>query len=348
MEFAVRSREENLARLRSARLDIAPGQKFTVKDFDPEDAQGIAALYYAVYGENFAVDYVYDPEQIIVAHERKETHCVIGRTEAGDVVGLYALFRNPPGKRIMEAGAWIVLPEYRNSTLAMRLAARIHGNPPAHLGLDVIFGQVVCDHVITQKMGAKYKAFSCALELEAMPPRPDDVQGRSGGRITLLDTFALLRDVPHAVYLPVVYAGSLCGLYASCGLSREFLEDGPPQAETRCGLETMDAASLVRMTVHEVGRDLGDRLEELERDYPDRQIAHLILPLWRPGASAAVEIARKAGYFLGGLLPFWDDRDMLLMQKLRTLPDYSRILLYTQEAKDLLDLVVRDRASLSA
>lgn len=110
----------------------------------------------------------------------------------------------------------------------------------------------------------------------------------------------------------------------------------------------MDAASLVRMTVHEVGRDLGDRLEELERDYPDRQIAHLILPLWRPGASAAVEIARKAGYFLGGLLPFWDDRDMLLMQKLRTLPDYSRILLYTQEAKDLLDLVVRDRASLSA
>jgi|GEM_PF-6170382 len=39
---------------------------------------------------------------------------------------------------------------------------------------------------------------------------------------------------------------------------------------------------------------------------------------------------------------------MLLMQKLRTPPDYSRILLYTQEAKDLLDLVVRDRASLSA
>jgi len=344
----VRSREENLARLRNARRDIAPGQKFTVKDFEPEDAEGIAALYYAVYGETFAVDSVYDPDQIIEAHARMETHCVIGRTEAGDVVGLYALFRNPPGKRIMEAGSWIVLPEYRNSTLAMRLASRIHLTPPPHLGLDVIFGQVVCDHVITQKMGAKFKAFSCALEVEAMPPRPDDAEGRSGGRITLLDTFALLHDVPHAVHLPDRYAESLRGMYASCGLSREFLEDGPPQAETRCRVETIDAASLVRMSVDEAGRDLGARLEELERDYPDRQIAHLIIPLWRPGASAAVEAARKAGFFLGGLLPYWDDRDMLLMQKLRTPPDFSRIQLYTQQAKDVLELVAADYASLTA
>ena len=344
----MRSREENLERLRNARREIAPAQKFLVKDFDQEDAQGIAQLYYAVYGENFAFDSVYDPEWIIEAHAKGQTHCVVGRTEAGDVVGLYSLFRNPPGKRIMEAGSWIVLPAYRNSTLAMRLAQRIHANPPAHLGIDIIFGQSVCDHCITQKMVAKYKACSCALELEAMPPRPEDARGRSGGRITLLDGFVPIRDAPHAIHLPDVYAGALRGMYASWGLRRDFLEDGPPRAETRFSVHSMDAASLVRMTIDAVGRDLPVRLELFERDYPDRQIAHLVIPLWRPGASLAVEIARKAGFFLGGLLPLWADRDMLLLQKLRTPPDYSKIQLYTREAKDLLELVARDQASLAA
>lgn len=339
----MRSRQENLARLRNARREIAPGQTFKVKDFDPEDAQGVAELYYAVYGEGFPVDYVYDPEQIIQASADRRTHYVVGRTEAGDVVGLYALFRNPPGKRIMEAGSWIVLPAYRKSTLAMRLVQRINVNPPAHLGLRVIFGQSVCDHCISQGMAEKYAALSCALELDAMPPRPGEAR-----RITLLDGFIMLGDAPHDIHLPEAYAGALRRMYASRGLRRDFVEDGRPQAESRFSVQFMEAASLVRMTVDEAGRDLGARLERLERDYPDLQIAHLIVPLWRPGASAAVEAARKAGFFLGGLLPLWADRDMLLLQKLRTPPDYSRIQLHTREAKDLLELVAADRASLSA
>lgn len=220
----MRSREENLARLRRDEHAIAPGQKFVVKDFEPQDAQGIAALYYAVYGEDFPVDSVYDPEQIIQANASRQTHHVVGRTEAGDVVGLYALFRNPPGRHIMEAGSWIVLPAYRNSTLAMRLVQRIHASPPAHLGLDVLFGQSVCDHCITQKMAAKYKTIFCALELEAMSPRP----GGSGGRISLLDGILLVRDVPHAVHLPAPYADVLGRMYASWGCAATASGRGGP------------------------------------------------------------------------------------------------------------------------
>jgi len=344
----LRSREEILARLRLAYRPVASGQKYAVKEFEPQDAQGIAALYYAVYGENFPVDSVYDPEQIIRASADRQAHYVVGRTPSGDVVGLLALFRNPPGRHIMESGSWIVLPDYRNTTLAMRLAHGILGDPPVHLGLNVIFGQSVCDHYITQKMNVKYKAVSCALEIEAMPPRPEDAPGASGGRVTLMDAVLLLRDAPHAVHLPAIYADFLRRKYASLGAQREYVEDGEPQALSSFNVQTMDAASLVKTTVDVVGRDVDDALARLERDHPGRDVAHLFIPLWKPGASLAVDAARKAGYFLAGLLPQWDDRDVLLMQKLRGEPDYSKIQLYARDAKDMLERIVADRASLTA
>ncbi|NCC26454.1 MAG: hypothetical protein EOM25_14840, partial [Deltaproteobacteria bacterium] len=192
-----KSREECLALLRNDPHFIEPGQKFVVDDFRPEDAPGVAQLYYTEYGEGFPVDHVYDPEELVRLNTGPNLHQVIGRTEKGDVVGLYALFRNPPGKHIMEGGSWIVHPAYRHSSLVMRLAARIHTSPPERLNLDVMFGQTVCDHVTTQKMGLKYNSLYSALEIEAMPPRPG-----GDGRISLLDAFIVYRDRPHTVYLP--------------------------------------------------------------------------------------------------------------------------------------------------
>lgn len=341
------SREENVARLRSSAREIAPGQKFEVKDFDPEDAQGISALFYAVYGETFPVDSVYDPEHYIQANASRQMHHVVGRTESGEVVGLHAYFRNPPGKNIMELGSWMVLPSYRNTTLAVRLLKRSLGDTLAHLGLHVVYTQNVCDHLISQKAADKYNFLSCAIELEAMPPRPEDAQEGAGGRISLIDAFSVRQDTLHAVRLPSAYADTLRGMYASRGLRREFVEDGRPQGMSRGSVESMDAASLARMTVKAVGTDIAEHIGRFVLDYPDRHIHQIVLPLCHPGVSLAVQAAREAGFFLGGLLPLWDDRDMLLMQKLRAEPDYSKVELYTREAGELLDLIAADRGSLA-
>ncbi|HOV88435.1 MAG TPA: hypothetical protein PLM79_18925, partial [Syntrophobacteraceae bacterium] len=341
------SREENLARLRSSVREIQPGQKFEVKDFDPQDAEGIAALFYAVYGETIPVDSVYDPEHYIQANADRQMHHIVGRTASGDVVGLHAYFRNPPGKHIMELGSWIVLPSYRNTSLALRLVQHSLGNVPDYLGLHVVYTQNVCDHLISQKVTDRFKARSCAIELEAMPSRPDDAPDGAGGRISMIDAFLVRQDIPHAVRLPSVYAAVLEGMYASRGLQREFVEDDRPQGMSRSSVESMDAASLARMTVQAVGTDIAEHIGRFVLESPDRHIHQVVLPLWQPGVSVAVRAARSVGFFLGGLLPLWDDRDMLLMQKLRTEPDYSKVQLYTQEAKELLDLIAADRESLA-
>ncbi len=341
-------REESLAALRADTHVIEPGQKFVVDDFRPEDAWGVARLYRAVYGEKFPVDHVYDPEELVRLNAGTDFHQVVGRAESGDVVGLYALFRNAPGRRIMEAGSWIVHPAYRNSTLAIRLAREIHLAPPERFGLDVIFGQSVCDHLITQKMGEKFNSLSCALEIEAMPPRPENENGASAVRVSLLDGFIVSRDRPHTVFLPRHYEGILRSMYASRGLQREFAEDGvPEEVRTTALIKAMDEADLVRTTVEETGRDFAEHLVLMEREYPGRHVYQIVLPLWRPGCSLAVKAARAAGYFFGGFLPLWYDRDGLLLQKVAGHPDSSRILLYTREAKDLLGTILADRDSLS-
>ena len=289
--------------MRRSVREIAPGQKFEVKDFDQQDAEGIAALFYAVYGETFPVDSVYDPEHYIQANADGQMHHVVGRTASGEVVGLHAYFRNPPGKHIMELGSWIVLPSYRKTSLSGRLLQRSLGDTPARLGLHVVYTQNVCDHLISQKAAEKYKFLSCAIEREAMPPRPEDAPEGAGGRISLIDAFIVRQDVPHAVRLPSAYADTLQGMYASRGLQREFVEDGQPHGMSRSSVESMDAASLARRTIEAVGTDIAEHIGRFVLDYPNRHIHQIVLSLCHPGVSLAVQAGREAGFFLCGLLP---------------------------------------------
>jgi hypothetical protein len=65
--------------------------------------------------------------------------------------------------------------------------------------------------------------------------------------------------------------------------------------------------------------------------------------LAEPWTGAAVEELRKKGYFFGGLLPRWFDSDGLLMQKLLCPPDFEGIVLEVEEARQLFDIIRRDR-----
>ena len=72
----------------------------------------------------------------------------------------------------------------------------------------------------------------------------------------------------------------------------------------------------------------------------------LVLQAWlnltTPWVGSAVQALRDRGYFFGGALPRWFDGDGLLMQKLLCPPDFEGIVLHSDEAKQLLDIIRRD------
>ena len=340
------TRQACLERLRGSYREIPPGQTYQVDLFRPEDAPGVAQLYYAVYGENFPVDYVYDPEELVRRNAGPDLHHVLARTPSGDIVAMAALFRSAPGQGIMESGSLMALPNYPGGKLVLSLGQIIH-DLPQRLGLHAVFCQNVCDHLVSQKASQRFHYRPFSLELDAMPPRPKEQAPGQGGRISLLDEFRVYRDAPHTVHLPDVYAGFLSSLYASRGLSRVQAPDAEPGSSARFDVQAMDHASLVRVNVLEFGRDFPQCLRQTLERFPDRQVCQLCLPLWQPGITLAVNAARSARFFMAGLLPLWADRDMLLMQRLATSSDRSRIKLFTGEAVELLDFISRDQEAVT-
>lgn len=338
-----RSRQESLKWLRDNPRVVEPGQKVTVDFFRPEDAEGVARLVHAVYGEIHPVDYLYDPAGIIAANEGPDLHQVVARTASGDVVGLSALFRSAPGPGILENGSMMVLPAYRLARTIYELSRLAVVVLPERLGLRAVFGQCVCDHLVAQKLGDRFGFGSYALELEAMPARP----GGEGGRLSLLGQFLIRQDVPQRLHAPPVYADFLRGLYGAHGLARDFAAGGALAGETRWETHEHVEASLAGVTADALGRDFAAVLDGLEADYPGRRVRQLRLPLTDPGLPEAVEAARGRGYFLGGVQPLWTGQDMLLMQKLAVAPDFAAPQLYDDTAKALLERIRQDHAAVS-
>jgi hypothetical protein len=342
-----RTRAESLAALRAAPHTVEPGQKWTVDRFTPADALGVARLYHTVYGDMFPIDHVYDPEELIRQNSGSDLHQVVARTPPGDIVGLAALFHNSPTRLLMEMGSLMVHPAYRGGELAHKLGEAVGDSLPRQLGLHMVYGQAVCDTMASQRIAQHLGTFPCALEVEAMPPRPAGRNDAPAGRVSLLDDFILLKDHPHPVHLPRRYSTLLRSIYATRRLSRDFPADGGHPGPTRAVIEPMPQAGLVRILVEEPGADFSDVLAATERQHPAAVVSQIVMNLGRPGCSQAVEEARAVGYWLGGLLPLWFDTDGFLLQKLIGRPDFSKIRLLTPEAQELLQTVSADSAAVS-
>jgi len=331
------TRQECLGRLKDEAYVVAPGQKVHLDHFRPEDAEGIARLYYAIYGDTFAIDSVYDPERIRAANLTTDLYHVVGRTESGDVVGVSAMFRAAPGRGILESGGLMILPEYRTGLLLYRLYEWTQKLARGLPWLNAEYSQTVTDIPTPQKMSQRFGARALGLEIEAMGPRA----GGEDARITLLVEFIVLRDVPHGVHLPERYAELLRGQYAAFGLDRRFLPGQQPTGATRWERLDSSVSNLSKVLVKRIGTDFDEALRQAAQ-LKSFHALHLHLPLADPGLPRAVELARMHGFWLGGLLPLWTDTDVLLLQKLARRPDFDAPLLLSPQAHELMRQVRAD------
>jgi len=207
--------------------------------------------------------------------------------------------------------------------------------------LNVQYSQTVTDHLTPQKMSCRFGARGLSLEIEAMGPR----LGGTGGRVTLLDEFIVLHDVPHDIYLPERYAELLRSQYTAQELTRQFLPGQDPIGHTRWERSELPLANLAKIQVTEIGVDLDAVLSQVAQ-MGTTQALHLQLPLADPALPWAVECARMHGFWLGGLLPLWNDTDVLLLQRLAGRPDFDAPQLLTPEVHELMRQVRADYETL--
>lgn len=327
---------------------IEPGQEVAIDAFRLQDAPGVAALFRVVYDDDYPVKVYYNPDLLARDNAAGKMISVVARTPKGEVVGHIALFGSSPNPRQFELGAGAVLPSYRNtSKLLTRMMS--HGPKVAaeRFGLEAVFGDPVCTHVYSQKICKGLGWVTHALEIDLMPADLYDKAAGASERISATMDFITLVPRPHEVYLPPVYEQTLRFLYQGLDDLRQIKisdKTAPAGLATRMESKTYEFSQLARLAIWEIGTDLAQALARAEEAALRRgaRVIQAWLPLSCPWVGSAVELLRQRGYFIGGLLPRWFDRDGMLMQRLIGQPHWENINLEYDRGKALLSLVRQD------
>ncbi len=328
--------------------DVGRSEDFEVGFFRPQDAQGIVRLFQAVYGDGYPIRVFYDPEALTTANAIGQYYSIVARTPSGEVAGVQHAFRSAPYERLYEAGAGLVLKEYRNLALTKRMLHFLFDEwIPKQANVEETFGEAVCNHVYMQRTVAQMGHVETALEVALMPAEAYDKEGSASGRVAALLAFRCYKPRPHAIFLPEVYDKELRFIYSGlddvrtlASADRELPTDESSYGE----ITVFDFARVARIAMHRTGADFDRSIHDLERTALDRKA--LVIQIWlklsSPWVGSAVDILRGRGYFFGGALPRWFDDDGLLMQKLFVNPDFDGIQLHEDRAKEILGMIRDD------
>jgi hypothetical protein len=324
-------------------------ESFTVDNFRADDAEGIVCLFRAVYGEGYPIRLFYDPAAIIAANRDGRYYSIVARTASGKIVGVTHLYRSAPCDSLYEWGAGLILKEYRSLGVHNRLADFLHNEfVPGKPSIEELFGEAVCNHLHMQHGIKSFRYVETAIEVALMPAEAYNKEQSAPGRVATLNGFRCYKPRRHQVFLPAAYENELHRIYDRLDDTRSLaVADGelPRDRATRAELAVFDFARVSRIAVHEVGHDFRARLYDLERQALAKNVVVLqvCLSLTQPWAGEAADILREQGYFFGGLLPRWLDGDGLLLQKLFCPPAFDDIVLLSDVAKELLEVIKADR-----
>lgn len=324
---------------------------FQILTVTKENASHVATVFRSVYGDDFPLKYVYQPDSLWTEIEEGRLVAALAFSEAGQAVGYIALYQTAPNPRLWEAGNMIVDPAYKLTNVSSLLASyyfdpafcKSHEN-------DGLFSEAVCCHYFTQVNGSKAGLTDCALELEQLDGdsfKDSNHNKDETKRVSCIFSILEFNDPPNRMYLPEIYAAVLQDLSKPLR-SRYFQLGTAPLPDTGVTIwedKYYESAQTWKIAVHKLGADWSEFVDGLLSKALQRQVISLQITVNTacPQISIAVEELRNQGFFLGGLIPRWFGTDGILMQKIvGSEPDYDGIKLYTQTAKKLLALIRAD------
>jgi hypothetical protein len=327
---------------------IEPEQDAEIDFFRPEDGPGVAALFRAVYGDDYPVKYYYDPRALAEENASSRTISSVARTVKGDIVGHTALFATAPYRRLYESGAGLVLPAYRfNGHIFTRLIAHSFESGPQRFPIDAIFGDAILNHPYTQKVTRRHRFGPSGLQVDLMPGEVYAKEGGSGGRVASLLMINVYQAFGKRGYVPAAYEEQARFLFDLVSQGQDLIASSlpiPRGQASRINLQYFDFARVARFSIEEIGDDFQTVLGAMEKSAADR--GAVIFQTWIsmaiPWLGLAVDWLRDDGYFLCGVLPRWFDNDAFIMQKMNHRPNWEGIVMVLELGEAVLRLVRQD------
>ena len=145
-----------------------------------------------MYGDAYSLDTVYSPDSLIQANADGRLYSIVARSSRGDVLGHCALFPAPQCACLYEEGMLVVVPEYRNGAIAKQLVRYGLEVLALQVPAQEVFGKAVCNHTISQKIGADCGFLETALELDYIPEEAYKKEQSAIGPVSALWMFRCL------------------------------------------------------------------------------------------------------------------------------------------------------------
>lgn len=318
----------------------------SIKRLDSSNVPSVCELYKSIYGEDFPVPWVYDPEEL-EKREKDGRQATLLAFKGGKVIGQIAAVRSPWNPKLFELSGLLVLPRFRGIGVGGMLASHLISELLPELEWVARYTESTTAHDASQRVDLKMGHRHCALPLNLLPPstyRHDDIFIASG-RVSCVMGFAE-KDVDQTplVCLPSRYGNWIREL--SEGFKREFFFDElPPEGEASFEISAFPVAGTAYVAVLSLGKGFGEKLKKELLPYDAFPATMLQIPLIK-GVDRAVEEAFAQGFRLGGYLPRWfENSDGLLLQRVG-LPNWNEIKIVSPKGQRLLAMVRKDRETL--
>ncbi len=313
----------------------------------PDDAAGVVQLFREVYGYDYPVKIVYDPEEFTKAVARQDYIPVVARTQEGDIVGFSSFYRSAPNRKLYEMGLGMVSARYRRTVILGLLMRRLVKEALRLPGFDAFFGEAVCNHTLTQKGTAVFKTVETAIEIDLMPSEAYEQEQSAAGRVSAVVSTKTLVPRPHMIHVPEIYDDYLAYIYSTFDDNRTLARSNeklPSDRSTGLTVQVFEGARVARISVNEAGSDFEIVLDSEEKEALNKGV--IVMQVWLnlslPWVGACVEILHSRGYFFCGTFPRWFGEDGLLMEKIEGQPNWEGINLYTDRAKRILSFIRDD------
>lgn len=327
-------------------LSIEPPAGYAIRRLEPVDAPGVVACVRQIYGDSYVHSELYDADAIVGLNVSGELLSVVTLDSQGKVVGHYALERPDLGD-LAETGEALVLPEHRHHQLmeAMRTLLEAEARKLALRGL---YGNVVTNHVFSQRVVERFGELPCAVSLGWSPRSFHNLAQSLTQRMSEIVFFKFVQPPAKTVaYLPPRHEAICRRIYSqfevaaeSPASQRALSEIGQIEIDYR---PTLQRAMLrVRTIGSDSAAQIGSQLKTLLA--AGAEAIFLELPLAQPGTPALCEQAEAAGFFFSGICPgFAADGDVLRLQHVATDLDVSQIQVEHPFATELVEYVANER-----